>query len=418
MINDFFTNLKSTVRKIKNIIVGILIGLALLAIIPMAWREIRNYRIMRERAYMFTDERGYDPMTLVTMASQPGPSTFGLKFARRFSTTRRQVLVRWAIAYVTSPAALFVLALGIAGLIGVLCQYILLKQVESGAPALAAEISEFAGIVVDKLNSASTSWAESTNQALKTTNDEINDELFGWVQDGSNTLNKTLNTIIDTMTDTVEDFLGGTPLENPVKDVLDCLVVFKLQGIQKGLTWVADNAKVTFPSLSPETFSLGALASIGPEADGASSFLSNPDSAAGDQITDVVVKLTSKWETMLQTEAAISGGVTAIWIIVLLIAIIRTAVLWCGVDKTRGEGGPATLNTSNNPFDDSARVTQPVFPVFAPSPSDGSGASPEEYTNEKGQQSIHMGTVKSGTNSLAEGENRQSVYPGMGFRVV
>jgi hypothetical protein len=424
VIGDFFGKLKDLVRKIKNILIGVLLALAFLVMIPMAWLEIRNYRIMRERAYMFTDERAYDPVTLVHMASNPGTATFGLKIARPLSTERRKVLVRWAVSYITSPPALFVLALGVAGLAGVLCQYILLKQVEAQAPALASEIGGFADIVVEKLNSASQSWAVSTNEALKSKNDELNDDLFGWVKEGSDQLNGTLNTVVDTMSDTIEKFLGGTPLEKPVKDVLDCLVVFKLQGIQKGLTWVHDNAHVTFPSLSPETFSLGAMASVGPDADGSESFLSNPGSAASDQITEVVFKLTDKWENMLATEAAISGCVTAIWFLVLLIAIIRTAVYWFGTDKVRGEGGPAphldTSNTrSNNPFDDSARVHgQPNFP-FAASPSDGSNTSPYEYTNEKGDQQIQLGSVKSGMGSgHEEGPNRNSVHPNVGFRVV
>lgn len=155
----------------------------------------------------------FDPIDVVMIASRPHSSDFGLRMASRFNNTRHQILVRWAVAYVTSPAALFVLALGIAGLAGVLCQYILLKQVEDKAPELAAEVGEFAGLVVEKLNAASTAWGEKTNQAIATTNDELNKEVFGWVKEGTDSLNATLNTFVDKMSEGVDMFLGDTPLK-------------------------------------------------------------------------------------------------------------------------------------------------------------------------------------------------------------
>lgn len=153
----------------------------------------------------------YDPIDVIQIASRPYSSTIGLKLAGCFESTRRQTLVRWAVAYVTSTPALFVLSLGVAGLLGVLAQYILLKQVETAAPALAAEVGQFAGIVMKQLNDASERWAIKTNEAINATNADINRELFGWVVDGTDSLNDTLTVFVDKMYDGVDKFLGKTP---------------------------------------------------------------------------------------------------------------------------------------------------------------------------------------------------------------
>jgi len=335
--------------------------------------------------------------------------------------------VRWAVSYVTSPAALFVLSLGFAGLFSVACQIILLRQVEARAPGLAAEVGEFAGMVVDKLEGVSKQWAVKANQGLSTVNAELNDELFGWVKEGTDSLNNTLNTFVDTMHDGVDSFFKDTPLATAINEVLNCLVTIKVQGIQKGLTWANEHAHISFPTLQEDAFSRGALESIGSDAEPASSFLANPGSMATDQITDVVVKLTNKWESSIKQEAMISAGILGIWVFVCIIALIRTASLWFGRELVRGEGGPAPLpqpQLFTGGISDGqgffgkyqAQTQQPNFPTFGASPTTPNGPpSPVEYHNEKNAH-IQMGTVNSGlpySTERSEGTpgNRESFHP-------
>lgn len=223
----------------------------------------------------------------------------------------------------------------------------------------------------------------------------------------------------------------------PVQDVLDCLIVFKVQGIQKGITWVHEHAHVTFPRLPVDTFSLGASSSIGSDASGSESFLSSPDAVASDQITDVVMKLTGKWEKMLYEEAVISGCIVAIWGICVLIALIRTMVLFNGKDKNRGEGG--SMPAAFYPGDPSAQPQQRTmytgessaggswgqrnntaavnpFPMFNSSPSDTcTPKTPMEFSSPSSQGSekeeVRVGVVRGGMNSLETGRNRDSIYP-------
>ena len=386
-INNFFDGLEGTVDKVKKILIGVIICLAIVAIVPMGYREWWNWRTTQSRAFMLHTAPTYDPIDVIQIASRPYSSSFGLKLAGLFKSSRRQILVRWAVAYATSTPALFVLSLGIAGLFGVLAQYILLRQVESAAPALAAEVGEFADIVVKQLTAASTSWAVKTNAAINSTNSDINKELFGWVVNGTDSLNDTLTVFVDKMYEGVDKFFGKTPLANPIKDVLNCLIGIKVKGIQKGLTWANENAHISLPLLPKDTFSLGAAESIAPEASGAASFLSDTSAQASDMITDVVFKLTAKWEERLTEEGIISACVVGIWILVLIIAIVRTIALFYTSDKHRGEAGgglPPTPVTQQPASSRGANIngsggvaTLPVFPAFGRNKnSSGGGGSP------------------------------------------
>ncbi|KAG0632832.1 hypothetical protein HOY80DRAFT_1111650 [Tuber brumale] len=159
----------------------------------------------------------YDPFDVIQIASRPYSSA-GLNLASLFESSRRQILVRWAVAYATLTPALFVL-------------------LRAGAPALAAEVGEFADMVVKQLTVASKSWAVKTNAAINSTNSDINKKLFGWVVNGTDSLNDTLTVFVDTMYEGADRFFGKTPLTNQIKDVLNCLIGIKVKGIQTGLRW-------------------------------------------------------------------------------------------------------------------------------------------------------------------------------------
>lgn len=398
----------------------VIVILALLAIIPMAYREVWNWRTTRSRAYMIVDpDHVWDPIDIIVISSRPFSSTVGLKLSSMFESARKQVLVRWAVAYVTSTPALFVLSLGIAGLAGVLSQYILLKQVEKAAPELAAEVGQFADLVVGQLTAASLAWAVKTNEAINTTNADFNKEIFGWVVNGTDAVNDTLTVFVDEMYKGVDTLFGDTPFADPIKDVLNCLIGIKVKGIQKGLTWVHDNAHITFPTLPNDTFSLGAQESIAPDAKGAQSFLSDTSSVASDKITDVVVKLTNKWKSMLREEAILSGCITGVWLIVCLIALIRTFVLCFGRDKVHGDRGiaPVPPVTSGN------RIS-PRFPTFGRATTSGSNGSSRsdrsrgfeetfgEVSDEKVDPNdyVHMGNVDNRVALEDNQDYRKSMY--------
>lgn len=343
-IGSFFDKLSKLVNDARKIFIAVLVILAIAVCIPMAYREIRRYRFMQRRSSKLVGDPSIDPMDVIYLTSRPYSSSAGIRAAAPFSSFRQQVLVRWVVAYATSTPALLVLSLGITGLLSCLCQVILLKAVEKQVPGLANEVGQFAEKVVGALNNASASWANGTNTAILDVNNNINNNVFGWVNTTTGAVNGTLNGFVDQTTKVLNDTFGGTVLYEPIKEVFNCLIGLKIAGVQKGLTWVSNHAKVDFPLLNNDTFSLGAAASIAddsPDKTSRESFLSNPGGEATDKITNAVLKVTKYLDESIRTEAILSTCVLLVWVIILLLGIGRALWLAMRNRKNRGEGGPA-----------------------------------------------------------------------------
>ena len=342
-IADFFEDLVKIIYLARRIFLGVLIVLAILVCIPMAIREYKRWQTMKDRAEL-VKENSFDPLDVIYIASRPYTATVGIKAAAPFKSTKRQALVRWVIAYATSTPALLVLALGLTGLLSCLCQYILLKAVEKEVPVLANEVGDFAGLVVNKLNNASESWANGTNAAITGVNHDINHNVFGWVNTTTGALNDTINAFMDETMKGLNTTFQGTILYDPVVGIFECIIGLKVAAIQKGLDWVSDNAQVNFPEVNSSVFSLGAANSLADSNGGsttANSFLSSPGSKAEDEVTNAVVKVANHLADGIRTEAIISTCVVLLWVIILLIGIFRALFLAMKHDKVRAEGGPS-----------------------------------------------------------------------------
>ncbi|KAF2130707.1 hypothetical protein P153DRAFT_383933 [Dothidotthia symphoricarpi CBS 119687] len=314
-IGNFFDDLITMVYKARKIALGVLIALAILVCVPMAWMEARRYQKMELRAALFA--AGHEGMDVVYLASRPTSSTLGLWAGKRFGSARRQAIIRWAWAYATSVPMMFLLSLGIAGLFACFCQYLLLRAVQDKTPELTQQVADFAGKVVTSLNNASMSWSEGVNGAVGKLDDKINDDIFGWVNSSTTAVNDTLNGFVSEMSSTLNTTFGGTILYDPIKEVLNCLIGLKIASFQNGLTWIQDNAHVSFPGVANDTFSLGALAEVS-DSDSAAELLSDPNGKAKDEITEAVNRVLEQLLNGIQTEALISTGLILIWLFVAL----------------------------------------------------------------------------------------------------
>ena len=364
-VNSFFEMLYTVADTARKVFIAVLLIAATLACVPMVFMEIRRWRTMQQRAALVT-RNAIDPMDVVYIASRPYTSAAGLKLSRNFSSPRHQILTRWFVAYATSTPALLVLAVAMAGLFSCLCQYILLQAVKKEVPALASQVGAFADKVIDKLNNASSAWANGTNGAILAENNKINHDVFGWVNTSTSALNQTLNTFINETTGVIHKAFDGTVLEDPVQQIFNCLIGLKVASIEKGLTWIQDHAHIDFPLFPNDTFSAGASKSIsdtntqtGSNASG-DSFLADPGSEASDKITAAVIALTDKLANGIRTEALISTAVLMVWVLVVLIGLTRVLILFCRRDKLRGEGGVSYAGD----IDHSNNLPQQPSPVY------------------------------------------------------
>ncbi len=338
-ISDFFEDLIRIEQLAKKIFLVILVVLAILCIAPMAWREIRRFKMEQERARLIKSD-AFDPMDAVYIASRPYTSTAGLKLADNFKSRRRQTLVRWCIAYATTVPALFILSLALAGLLASLCQYILLRTIAKEVPKLENQVIGFADKVINQLNNASEQWAVGTNSLILDTSDSINHDVFGWVNTTTTAVNDTLNVFVDGVMDVLNTTFGGTILYDPVLEVLDCLVLLKIAGIEDGLTWISDHAHIDFPLLPNNTFSLGAIDKVsGSEAD---MLAAGPDSGAADAITGAMYHVIHALESAIRQEAIISTCILLIWVIIVLVGIFRALFVFF-------KGGDEGVYTGRSP---------------------------------------------------------------------
>ncbi|CAF9929777.1 MAG: hypothetical protein GOMPHAMPRED_005487 [Gomphillus americanus] len=344
-ITDFFDQLYNVADVARKVFIAILLLAALLCCIPFAMLEIRRWRKMNERAKLIRSGI-HEPMDVIYIVSRPITAGLGLSAAHRFGSPKRQVLTRWFVAYITSTPALLVLAIALAGLFSCLCQYILLKSIEKEVPVLAAEVGHFADQVVDALNNASNAWSNSTNAAILSENAKINNDVFGWVNTTTSALNQTLNTFINETTLAINKVFGGTPLEEPVKEVFNCLIGLKVAAVEQGLTWASDNAQVNFPLFPNNLFSAGASKALAADSNNTGinssgdSFLATPGSNATDAITGAVVDLTEKLYKGIQNETYIAAGVLLCYVAVVLMGAGWTAFRCCSARSSlRGNGG-------------------------------------------------------------------------------
>jgi hypothetical protein len=346
-INDFFDGVADVATTARTVFIVVLVVAAILACIPMAWQEIRRWRQMKERSELVRKE-AHDPMDVVYIVSRPYTAAAGIKAASRFSNSRRQILVRWAIAYATSTPALFVLAIAIAALLSCLFQYILLRVIAKTVPELSSEVGAFADKVVDALQNASAEWANDANSAITSFDTELNTNVFGWVNTSTHAVNETLNAFVDKTQNVLNETFGGTLLYEPIEDVFFCLVGLKVAGIQKGLTWVSDHAHIDFPLLPNDTFSRGAAASINGTSDPSDSFLADAGDETSNKITEVVVSVINKLEDALRTETLIATVILLLWVLIALIGFSRALILCWGRDRNRGEGGGHAIDPVPN----------------------------------------------------------------------
>ncbi|KAI4149830.1 MAG: hypothetical protein L6R39_002412 [Caloplaca ligustica] len=345
-ISDFFDGVAHTIDAARKMFIGVLVICAVLVCIPMTLVEMRRWRKLKERAGVVRDH-AKDPQDVVYTVSRPYTSTFGIKLAKRTSSSKKQDLIRWVIAYATTTPALLLLSLAITGLLACLFQFILLKSLEKEVPKLAAEVGDFASKVVNSLNNASEQWAVGTNKVISDTNNDINHDVFSWVNTTTGAMNDTLNVFIEKTTDVLQKTFGDTVLYDPIHEVFNCLIGLKVAGIQKGLTWVHDHAHIDFPLLANDTFSLGAAASLADDnpdpghTSRAESFLNDPKDSTTDKITAAIGNLVRHFENGIRTEALISTSLLLLWLLNLFLGTGRALYLLTKKDKVRGEGAPS-----------------------------------------------------------------------------
>lgn len=340
-VSDFFTALYAVAAQAKTVFVAVLVVAAVLACVPMAWLEQRRFRNQQRRARVLTAQ-GFDPMDVVYIASRPYTAGMGIWLANtRWATggsVKRQLLVRWVVAYATSMPALFVLSLATAGFLSCLCQAVLLRAVQEEAPALAAEVGDFADGVVRTLENVSATWAGDANAVLLGFQDRVNGDVLGYVVNATAAVNDTLNVFTAEIDSALAAVFNGTVLYGTVQQVVRCLIGIKIDTVEQGLTWVNEHAHVTLPQFPADTFSVGANESISGDSS-LTSFLASTSSVTTDEVSAAAAKVVAFLHGGLVQEALLSTALLLVYAIVVLAGVAQAAMALATRNRSRGEGG-------------------------------------------------------------------------------
>jgi len=124
----------------------------------------------------------------------------------------------------------------------------------------------------------------------------------------------------------------GTPLNDPIQDVFNCLIGIKVQGIEAGLTWVHDHAKVSIPALPDNSMTLGDM--FGKSSD-LGQFLSDPSSVTQNDLSAALVTVGNKIQATIRQEALLALGVLICYLIVVFSGLGWTIYKLMGSEVVR-----------------------------------------------------------------------------------
>ncbi|RKF62281.1 Plasma membrane fusion protein prm1 [Erysiphe neolycopersici] len=366
IINDFFNGILAVIIKARTLIIIVLVLVATLCCVFTAYKEICTWNRLHDRSNsLFGYIESY--LDLIYFFSRPHTSMLGVHIATKlFSSKKQRNLVRWFVAYITTPPALYVLSLGTAGLLSCLGQFLLLRTIQKEVPVIADEVGKFTELVVKSLDDASKQWAVDANGIIHQTNMRINKDVFGWVQTGTGAINGTIDQFTNEMTKVLNVTFGGTILYKPIKEVMNCLIGLKIASVQKGLTWVHDKAHVNIPEFKHDVFSLGAVASLSSSntSDKADSFLSSTGDLTSDKITSAVMKVVAKLQDSIREEVMISMILVLIWIFYVFLGLSMVLFENFRRAKVRGEGGLPSY--SEEPREDPPKNPQLSNSIYLP----------------------------------------------------
>jgi hypothetical protein len=197
-LDDFFQGLDDAVQHVLIALAVVILLAALLAIIPYSilewwsWKKLKYHARLAEEALHSMEKPDF--LELAQIMGSPVSYKISTLISARFQSQKTKVLIRWLFYYVTHTPALLVLAIAIASFISCLFQVFLVNEVRKAAPELVTDIQNLEDLVSSKIQNASSLWIDGTNRQISNIELQINNNLLGWAQESTLSLNNTLNT--------------------------------------------------------------------------------------------------------------------------------------------------------------------------------------------------------------------------------
>lgn len=152
-------------------------------------------------------------------------------------------MARWIRTLTIHRYAVYCLLVGVVGLVATFTLHVIIDKVMAGlAPgfdaAANAWTSDIAGSATSSALHQLDVQLEQINTWITQAEKDMNEQAFGVVRSIATAANSTLGVVTQHVTDFVQTTLGGTILEQPAKDVLDCVMMFKIEKIEQGVDYI------------------------------------------------------------------------------------------------------------------------------------------------------------------------------------
>lgn len=312
------------------IIVVIVLCLALIfTILWSLWASKKQWERLEQAAIdSSVTETSMVAHNRINLANANWPQRFALQKLSGYP-----IMWQWYVNYICQIPALVLLGIGTAGAVITILEFIALEVFRKAAKTLGHEANSLEGALNRATSKELNQWYNSTNMAIASTENQINDELLGWVRKGSSTVNSSLSHFMTTINKEIDNVFGNTPFQKPVKAVANCLIGEKVETVDRGLTWIHSKAHVNMARLPQNIIST---------IDNSSSTkaLKNDVVASGLKSAENTVKY------QLIVQGAVSASLMGVWIIFAVGALFYIRSF------------SQKLKDNSDPFDDSKTITE------------------------------------------------------------
>lgn len=354
-IADFYEKVSDGIVLLSKIFIIILAVTAVCVCVPAAIREIKEWRWIQHCAENVqeiydskvqaeqepakpsqilnrTSNQRIDNIEIIESAAHKWVTRIQLFAARRFSDLTQKTLVKWWVGYVLYPPALLVLTLGLCGLFVTVVQFIIFAQVKESLPALEKGMNAAAADVLVDVQEGISNWANTTNKQIMNVQNDINENLLGWIYTATGSINDTLGVFSTSMNKELDSIFGDTPFYTGITGVVYCVIGSKIETVQKGIAWVHNHTQVTLPTVTSDFVSPSALTNGSDTS--SSSLVARSESI--ESFTDSAVSLMASalkslietYEKSLYLELKISIVLLSIWLLVALTGFVYCWVVY------------------------------------------------------------------------------------------
>lgn len=366
-IEKMYVDMGKTLKMVTVILMVILMVGAIIVMILEAWKEVKQWSKLKQLqqncsldecdqySYFTSEEEevigNYNIKSLKTKSSEESdkqgqdyyePMDIIENYQRTFQVWQSRISdcvvyiltlgrncsvlqkrkIQWFASYITSERALFVLAIGLLGILVSGFQLIILaflkKQIHN-AHQLQSRL--FNSSEMDIMKKDLTTWTTHTNAYINSTETNINTQIFGWVETSTTSINNTVTTMIKDIDTTLADIFNGTLLYHPMTTVVKCVIEDKLYAVEKAMTWIHNKAQVSLPQINP-TEIINLVKNTNTTN---SSSASTPEAIMQNFIKEIHTMLTTivkGFHRSVILELIISCAITSIWAIQIPIALL------------------------------------------------------------------------------------------------